>query len=36
MKNENPVTYPGFGYEAGQLSKFLAASGLFSILLKTG
>lgn len=29
-------TYPGFDYDANQISKFMAASDLFTILLKNG
>ena len=43
MKTNKPLslnliddTYPGFGYKANQLSKFLASSDLFTILLKKG
>ena len=43
MKTNIPVnpahaggTYPGFAYPAGQLAKFLAATDLFTILLKNG
>ncbi|RKD15133.1 hypothetical protein BCY91_06320 [Pelobium manganitolerans] len=28
--------YPDFGYTAGQLAKFLAASDFFTIMLKNG
>ena len=30
------ATYPGFEYNANELCKFLAASDLFTILLKNG
>jgi len=34
--NSGELNYPGFNYPANQLSKFIAAADLFTILLKNG
>lgn len=36
VPNVTDDTYPGFDYKPNQLSKFLASSDLFTILLKNG
>jgi hypothetical protein len=36
MKNNQEEQFPGFNYPASELSKFIAAGDIFTIMLKGG